>query len=259
MQIPQLRQEAFANSPFPVRVLSETDSTNDALKRLPDAPHGTVLVSGRQTAGRGRQGRPFVSPEGGVYLSVLLRPAVPAAELLHLTPMAAVAVRRAIFDACGVAAEIKWPNDLVFAGRKLVGILTELIHRGGADCVIVGAGVNCNAGLADFPPEVQKIATSLREITGKTVDPNVLARNMVKRFAEMDAALLTEKKAWLAEFAAACVTVGKRVQLISGAERKEGFAEGIDENGALIVRFDTGKTAAVSTGEVSVRGMYGYI
>ena len=259
MQLPQLRQEAFEDSPFPVQVLRETDSTNNALKRMPDAPHGTVLVTGLQTAGRGRQGRSFVSPAGGVYISVLLRPKANAAALLHLTPMAAVAVRRAIFDTCGVAADIKWPNDLVYAGRKLVGILTEVVRRDGADCVIVGAGVNCNTDPADFPPEVQKIATSLREITGEPVDPNALARNMVRRFAEMDAALLRGKRAWLAEYAAACVTLGKQVQIISCAERKEGFAEGLDENGALLVRFENGETAAVSTGEASVRGMYGYI
>ena len=102
MQIPQLRQEAFADSPFSVRVLPETDSTNDALKRLPDAPHGTVLVTGRQTAGRGRQGRPFVSPEGGVYISVLLRPAVPAAELLRLAELRDAAVLSAELRVVGV-------------------------------------------------------------------------------------------------------------------------------------------------------------
>ena len=254
-----LRQDAFEDSPFPVQVLRETDSTNNALKRMPDAPHGTTLVTGRQTAGRGRQGRTFISPEGGVYISVLLRPKAKAAELLHLAPMAAVAVRRAILDTCGVAVEIKWPNDLVCAGRKLVGILTELTQTDGAPCVIVGAGVNCNTDPADFPPEVRRIATSLRDITGETVDPNALARNMVRRLAELDAALLTEKEAWLAEYAAACVTLGKEVQILSGQERKTAFAEGIDENGALLVRFANGETAAVSTGEVSVRGMYGYI
>ena len=257
MQIPQLRQDALEDCPFPVRVLPETDSTNDALKRLPRAPHGTALVTSRQTAGRGRQGKSFASPEGGVYLSVLLRPTAPASELLCLPPMVAVAARRAIFDTCGVAAEIKWPNDLVCAGRKLAGILTERVRRDGADCVIVGLGVNCNTDPASFPPEVRSIAISLRQITGKIVDPNELARNLVRRLAEMDAALLTDRKAWLAEYAAACLTVGKQVQLVSGAERKAAFAEGIDENGALIVRFENGETAAVSTGEVSVRGIYG--
>lgn len=259
MQIPQLRQDAFDGSPFPVRVLRETDSTNDALKRMPDAPHGTVLVTGRQTAGRGRLGRQFSSPEGGVYLSVLLKPSAPAAELLHLTAMAAVAVRRAIFDTCGVAPDIKWPNDLVCGGRKLVGILTELTQRGGATAAILGIGINCNTGPADFPPEVRNIATSLREVTGKTIEPNALALRLVQRLWEMDAALLTEKAAWMAEYAAACVTVGKRVQVISGASRRSAFAEEIDENGALRVRYENGETAAVSTGEVSVRGMYGYI
>ncbi|MBQ6431455.1 MAG: biotin--[Oscillospiraceae bacterium] len=255
----RLRQNAFSDSPFPVQVLCETDSTNDALKRMRAAPHGTVLVTGRQTKGRGRLGRSFSSPEGGVYLSVLLRPNAPADKLLHLTAMAAVAVRRAINDCCGVAPEVKWTNDLVYGGRKLCGILTELVQTDGGLCAIVGIGVNCNTEPAQFPPEVRDIAISLREITGQVVDPNDLARCMVRRLFEMDAALLTEKKAWLTEYAAACVTVGKRVQVISGAERRPAFAEGIDENGALLVRWENGEIAAVSTGEVSVRGMYGYV
>ncbi len=255
----QLRQDAFSDSPFPVQVLRETDSTNDALKRMRSAPHGTVLVTGRQTKGRGRLGRSFFSPEGGVYLSVLLKPNAPASELLHLTAMAAVAVRRAINDCCGVAPDIKWTNDLVYGGRKLCGILTELVRQEGALCAIIGIGVNCSTDLAQLPPEVRDVATSLRKITGRQIDPNDLARCMVRRLFEMDAALLTEKKAWMAEYAAACVTVGKPVQVVSGAERRSAFAEGIDENGALLVRWDNGETAAVSTGEVSVRGMYGYI
>jgi len=259
IRIPQLQQDAFSDSPFPVQVLRETDSTNDALKRLPRAPHGTVFVTGRQTRGRGRLGRSFASPEGGVYLSVLLKPDAPASELLHLTAMAAVAVRRAIRDFCGVAPEIKWTNDLVCGGKKLVGILTELVQKDGALCAIVGVGVNCNTESVQLPPEVRKIATSLRQITGHTVDPNALALCLVRRLAELDCALLTQKAAWMAEYAAACVTVGKQVQIVSGAERKTAFAEGIDENGALLVRFENGETAAVSTGEASVRGMYGYI
>lgn len=259
MQLPRLKQEAFSDSPFPVQALDETDSTNDALKRLPHAPHGTVFVTGRQTKGRGRLGRSFASPEGGVYLSVLLRPNAAAPELLHLTAMAAVAVRRAIRDCCGVEAGIKWTNDLVFDGRKLCGILTELVQKDGGLCAIIGIGVNCNTEPAQLPPEVRKLAVSLREITGAVVDPNALARCLVRRLAELDAALLTDRKAWMAEYAAACVTVGKPVQVVSGTERRAAFAEGVDENGALLVRFENGETAAVSTGEVSVRGMYGYI
>lgn len=259
MQEVQLRQECFSNSPFPVQVLPQTDSTNSALKRMPHAPHGTVLVTGRQTDGRGRLGRTFSSPEGGVYLSVLLRPATPVSGLLHLTPMAAVAMRRAVFDCCGIAPDIKWTNDLVCGGRKLGGILTELVQDDGAPCAIIGVGINCNNDMAALPPEVQKIAVSLRELTGRALDPNDLAGHMVRRLAQMDAALLTEKEQWIAEYARACITVGKQVQVISGTERRTAFAEGIDENGGLIVRRENGETAVVSTGEVSVRGMYGYI
>lgn len=259
MQILQLRQEAFEGSPFPVQVLRETDSTNNALKRMLHAPHGTVLVTGLQTAGRGRLGRTFSSPEGGVYLSVLLRPDAPASALLHLTPMAAVAVRRAIIDTCGVAPGVKWTNDLVCGGRKLSGILTEYVQSGIAPCVIVGVGVNCNTDTDLLPPEVRDVAISLRQVTGQIVDPNALALAMVRRFAEMDAVLFTEKAAWMQEYAAACVTVGKHVQVLSGGKATPAFAEGVDENGALLVRWENGETAAIRTGEVSVRGMYGYI
>ena len=259
MQLPQLRQVAFGDSPFPVQVLPEIDSTNNALKRMLHAPHGTVLLTSRQTKGRGRLGRSFSSPEGGVYLSVLLKPNAPASELLHLTAMTAVAVRRAIKDVCGIAPEIKWTNDLVYEGRKLCGILTELVQKNDELRAIIGIGVNCNTELAQLPPEVRGIATSLREMMGKMVDQNDLARSLVQRLVEMDAVLFTGKKAWMAEYAAACVTLGKPVQVISGTERRPAFAEGIDENGALIVRWENGQTAVVSTGEVSVRGMYGYI
>lgn len=248
-------------SGWSVQVLPEVDSTNNALKRSCDAPHGTVLLTGRQTGGRGRLGRQFASPPGGVYLSVLLRPNVFADQLLHLTPMAAVAVRRAIFDCCRISACIKWTNDLVCEGKKLCGILTELSTEAGSGAlqsVIIGIGINCNTALAELPQEVQGMATSLQEITGKAVDPNELAAALIVRLQEMDASLLTQKEAWMREYASACITLGKRIQVIAGETRTEAFAEGIDENGGLIVRYDTGETAVVSTGEVSVRGMYGY-
>ncbi len=236
-------------------VLDEIDSTNDALKRHPSAPHGTVLAARKQTGGRGRRGRRFVSPPGGVYLSVLLRPEAPIAQLLHLTPMTALAIRRAIFDACAVEVQIKWINDLVYGGKKLCGILTEPV----GDAVIIGVGVNCSTAPEEFPTEVRQMATSLRQITGNAPDPDVLIAAMVRRLHEMDAALLHGREEWMREYAAACVTLGKTVQIVRGEERRTAFAEGIDASGALLVRYENGETAAINSGEASVRGMYGYL
>ena len=242
--------------PGPVQLLPSCTSTNDLLKTREDAPDGMVLVTGCQTGGRGRLGRRFASPEGGVYLSILLRPEIEPQKLLHLTAMSAVAMRRAVFDCCGVEAELKWVNDLIVGGKKLCGILTEWV---GTDRVIIGIGVNCNTAPADFPPEVRPMATSLRELTGGPVDPNALAGAMAFRLRQMSRVLLTEKAAWMAEYAAACVTVGKPVQLLRGDFREEAFAEGIDEDGGLIVRLKSGQRTTVNTGEVSVRGLYGYV
>lgn len=242
--------------PEPAQLLPSCTSTNDLLKTMEDAPDGMILVTGCQTGGRGRMGRRFSSPEGGVYLSILLRPEVEPQKLLHLTAMTAVAMRRAVFDCCGVEAELKWVNDLIAGGKKLCGILTEWV---GTNRVIIGIGVNCNTMPDDFPPEVRPMATSLRELTGRWVDPNVLAGAMAFRLRQMRRVLLTEKAAWMAEYAAACVTVGKPVQLLHGDSREEAFAEGIDEDGGLIVRRKDGQCATVSSGEVSVRGLYGYV
>lgn len=114
--------------PWPINVLPTVDSTNTYAKAQAalGAPHGSVYVTGRQTGGRGRRGRTFVSPPGGVYLSVLLRPQREAAELLWLTAAVAVAIRRAIRDCCPADVGIKWTNDLVIGKRKVCGILTEL-------------------------------------------------------------------------------------------------------------------------------------
>ena len=103
------------------------------------------------------------------------------------------------------------------------------------------------------------MATSLERLAGRPVDPNALAAAMVRRLYEMDAALFSGREAWMREYAAACVTLGQHVQIVRGDERREAFAEGIDENGSLCVRYPDGSTGVIAAGEVSVRGMYGYV
>ncbi len=242
-------------------VVEETGSTNDDLKKQASAPHGTALMALRQTGGKGRLGRSFFSPEGGLYLSVLLRPEAKPEELLHLTAMAAVAVRRAIWRLCGVDARIKWTNDLVYEGKKLCGILTELVtgQEGRLECVILGLGLNCNTELTKLPPEVREMATSLERITGRKIDIHRAAQAVLAELREMDRALFRENALWLREYEAACVTLGKQVRIVRGGEERRALALGIDEAGGLLVRYEDGTEGAVSTGEVSVRGMYGYM
>lgn len=236
-----------------VEWLEETDSTNSELKRRFDAPHGTIVAARRQTGGRGRLGRSFSSPDGGVYLSVLLRPAVSPEKLLHLTAMTGVATRRAIEQVSGVAAGIKWVNDLVCGGKKLCGILVEWCGT----AAIIGIGINCNT--VDFPEGLAQTATSLRLLTGRRIAPEALAGCLAQQLRAMDTALLTDRDTWLAEYAAHCVTLNQPVRLLRGGEEiGTAFATGIDEQGGLQVRYPDGTTDTIRSGEVSVRGVESY-
>ena len=240
-------------------------STNSEAKALArqGAPHGTVLVAGHQTGGRGRLGRSFLSPEGkGVYLSVLLRPNCPPDRLMHLTCAAAVAMCDAVFDAAGFRPGIKWTNDLVQDRKKLGGILTELSvsHETGlVEYAVVGVGINCTQQPGDFPPDIRDMAASLSAVSGRHVSPAALAGAMVQSLFEMDAALLTEKEVTMTRYRRDCITLGQDILLVRGEEKQYGTALDIDPDGGLIVRFPDGSLNTVASGEVSVRGMYGYL
>ena len=239
-------------------------STNDHLKDLAKqgAPHGTAVLAGLQTGGHGRMGRSFHSPEGmGIYLSILLRPGCAPTELMHLTCATAVAMCEAVENATGMRPGIKWTNDLVYGTKKLGGILTELglSPRGTVDYAIIGIGINCRQQKADFPEEIRDIAASLDMLTGKQNEPAVLAAAMLKALHRMDARLLTEKDQILAEYRRNCITIGKKISVVRGDEIRHGTALDVDAEGALIVEFDDGTVAAVNSGEVSIRGMYGYL
>ena len=185
-----------------------------------------------------------------------------AAELLWLTAAVAVAIRRAIRDCCPADVGIKWTNDLVIGKRKVCGILTELAAEadsGMLEYAVVGIGVNCNTDTASLPEPARDVAVSLREAVGTAVDPNALAAAMVRRLHELDTQLPGALPQWLAEYAGVCVTLGQDVQILRAGETRLAHAIGIDEAGGLIVRYPDGTEGVVSSGEVSVRGMYGYV
>lgn len=245
-------------------VYPELDSTNTRLKAMASqgAEHGTVVLADSQTGGRGRMGRSFSSPAGmGVYLSILLRPDCPPAELMHLTCAAAAAMCRAVESAAGFLPGIKWTNDLVWGRRKLAGILTEMgLNPGGkVDWAIVGIGVNCCQKEADFPPELRDRACSLAMVSGGEIDRAKVAAAMLEQLREMDQSLLSGKAEMLRFYRENCVTIGKDVSIVKGEEVRHGRALDVDDEGALVVRFTDGRTQAVSSGEVSVRGMYDYV
>ena len=240
-----------------------TDSTNTQAKLLAKqgAPHGTVLIAGLQTGGRGRMGRSFQSPEGkGVYLSVILRPDCKPEQLMHLTCAAGVAMLEAVEKVSGVCPQIKWINDLVVNGKKLGGILTEMsVDKGRVDYAVIGIGINCLQKETDFHPEIAGLATSLSTIAGREILPEKLAAAMVEALWNMSRDLFTQKQPLMTVYKEHCITLGKEIQVIRGNQVLPGKAVDLDEDGGLLVVYADGSSETVSSGEVSIRGMYGYV
>jgi BirA family biotin operon repressor/biotin-[acetyl-CoA-carboxylase] ligase len=176
--------------------------------------------------------------------------------------MAAVATCNAIEAVTGLRPDIKWTNDLICNEKKLCGILTELSvewESSTLEFLVIGIGINCNEALSDFPLELQEKATSLSIALGHRVDRNALAAALVDALYQLSLGIETEKAQYLCQYAQDCITIGRPVQILRGGSFRLGTATGIDENGALLVRYDSGETGVVFTGEVSVRGVNGYI
>lgn len=240
---------------------SQVSSTNTLAKEMASqgAPHGTVLIAGSQTAGRGRMGRSFSSAEGkGIYLSVILRPECLAEQLMHLTCAVAVSICDAVEKSCGVRPAIKWINDLVLGKKKLGGILTELsIDRGSVQYAVVGVGLNCTQKAEDFPEEIQDIALSLQDYIKKTVDIPKLTGAIINALWEMDKNLLS--KDFMTVYKKDCITLGQEISIVRANEISHGKAVGLTADGGLVVQFPNGKEETVQSGEVSIRGMCGYV
>ena len=258
---PWLRTERLGD---PLICFQEVDSTNNYLKREShNLPSGAVAVANCQTGGRGRLGRAFHSPKDkGIYLSVLLKPTVEPAQALNLTAYVAVAVCEGVERATGLRLDIKWTNDLLLAGKKVCGILTEMAIEGECgtlEYIVPGIGLNVNEVTADFPKNIQKIAGSLVMGVGKPVQRGPLVAEIVNSLDRMYAAWLTGKGDYLERYRAACITLGKEVQILrTGQEPRVAFAEDIDDHFGLIVRYPDGSRETVTSGEVTVRGLLGY-
>lgn len=240
------------------------DSTNNYLKKheFENAPDGLTVVSNFQTAGRGRSGRSFLSPDGkGIYMSMLVRPECSPSEAIPITACVAVAVADAVNRICGVTPGIKWVNDLVLNRKKICGILTELLLNsdGSIKYIIVGIGLNVSEKSDDFPEDIRGIASSLLAQTGTLFSGTELVCGIISSLDRMRNDWLKNKSKYLDFYRNHCVTVGNDVSVISGSASRRAFAEGINDDFSLRVRYTDGSTENLSCGEVSVRGLYGYV
>lgn len=234
----------------------EIDSTNNIAKKLAeqDAEEGTIVIAESQSSGRGRLGRRWESPKGGIWLSIILRPKLRLKEAVKISLIAAVAVARTIRQELGLDAEVKWPNDVLINWRKVCGILTEAIsEREKAKYAIVGIGINANFDLSVLPEELRKTATSLKEILGREIDGEKFICNLLEYFEAYYEKLRKGKfNVIIDEWRKISCILGREVQ-ISNHERFEGLAEDIDENGWLIVKLKDGTSKRVFSADVTVR------
>ena len=248
-----------------LEVFATIDSTNNYLKRESgNLPDGATAVADQQTGGRGRLGRNFASPEGkGIYYSVLLRPDLPPAEAVNLTAYVAVAVCNGIEEATGVRPQIKWTNDIVMNGRKVCGILTEMAIEGetaALQYIVTGIGVNVNQTAEDWPEELKAIAGSIAQAVRHPVRRGRLAACLLNALDRVYLDWLAGNHAsYLEQYRKDCLTVGREVKLLRSGREEIATAIGIDDKFGLIVRHPDGREETVTSGEVSVRGLYGYV
>lgn len=246
-----------------VLYFEETDSTNNQAKRSAEegAPHGTLVVAERQSAGKGRRGKSWSSPQGsGIFMSLLLKPELSPEYASMLTLVTALSVSKAVEEVTGLKAMIKWPNDLVLNRKKITGILTEMsaeleqIHY-----VVIGIGINVN--MEELPKEIRETATSLWLESGKRTSRAELIAAFLRCFEkDYEQFIRTEDVSLLMEeYNARLINRNKEVRIMDPAGEYGGIALGIDEKGHLLVERENRGLEKITSGEVSVRGVYGYV
>lgn len=243
---------------FKLTVIDSVSSTNTALKSIAESgeSEGRVLIAKKQTAGKGRMGRSFYSPPGsGIYVSLLLRPKLKAAEALCITTAAAVAVSRAIEDVTGRKTAIKWVNDVYCDGKKVCGILTEAsidFETGGLSYAVAGIGINIGIPEQGFPNELKDIAAAIYGAEPYSAEiRSKLVACVLDNFFELYKQLHT--KEYMDEYRARSLVIGKEIYVISPDSREQALVLGIDDDARLIVKTADGDIRSLSSGEISIR------
>lgn len=247
----------------PVSFYDTVNSTNLRAKLDADngAPEGALVVADMQTAGRGRRGRTWSSPAGlNVYFTLILKPQYVPDKASMVTLVMALAVAEGIRETCGVEAGIKWPNDIVAKGKKVCGILTEMsVERDFIHHVVIGVGIN--VGLQEFAPELAATATSLQAECGRNVPKAALVANIMKAFEKHYEVFRgkADLSGLIGSYNEMLVNRDREVRVLDPKGEYSGIARGINEVGELLVELPDGRVEKVYAGEVSVRGIYGYV
>ena len=246
--------------------LEETGSTNIDAKRYAEEgePHGTTVIAEKQNAGRGRRGKYWESPPGSaIYMTIMLKPDFAPDKASMLTLVMALSVAEAITEATGLQAGIKWPNDVVVNKKKVCGILTELnVETDYIRHVVIGVGINVNNGAPEeFPEEIRETATSLRIEAGTPFSRAELLERVLERFEKNYDTFVTtlDLRLLIEAYGRYLLNLNMEVNVLDPKGSYTGVARGISTTGELLVEKEDGEMKTVYAGEVSVRGLYGYI
>ncbi len=245
-----------------VKYYDEVESTNERGKALAieGAEEGTLVIADRQSEGKGRLGRSWSSPGGtGIWMSLILKPEILPQYASQLTLVAGLCVCEALKEVTGLSAMIKWPNDIIINNKKVCGILTEMsAEMERINYIVVGIGINVNQ--RSFPEDLP-FATSLAIEGNEEYIRKDIVKAFLYRFNEAYEHYKLEPnlKSMIDQYESNCITLGKTVRITSGGESFIGLAKGITLEGNLLVETEHGEEREINSGEVSVRGLYGYI
>lgn len=240
------------------------DSTNNKAKELAQSgyPNGTIIISEEQTFGRGRLGRSFISPKyKGIWLSIILRPDVSPMNVPKVTQVGAAAVIKTLNE-LDIKAYVKWPNDIILNNKKICGILTEMSGElNKVNYVVMGIGINVNLDLEDFPEELRNTATSISYELGKYIKRKELVSSLLNNFEILYDEF--EKEESIHTSVSICkensILIGKEVRVINRGKESIGKAVDLNDEGELLVQYSDGRVEKIVSGEISIRGLNGYV
>ncbi|MGZ7135149.1 MAG: biotin--[acetyl-CoA-carboxylase] ligase [Methanobacterium sp.] len=236
-----------------IHYFREVDSTNEVAKTLAEegAPEGTVVIAERQRKGKGRGGKPWISPIGGAWMSIILRPDTLPMNAPQLTFTAGVAAAKTIKSEYGLDVGIKWPNDILIENKKVCGILTEIsTEKDSIDYIIAGIGIDANVDLDSIPPELRDETTSLKTEMEEEISRMILVRKFLENFEPMYNQFNQGNfKKILQKWRKYSKTIGSNVEIRKGTEIVQGEAVGVNKEGILILELKDGTLRKIISGE----------